>query len=719
MATLKCISEEDLEALLQAEGLETVSIFTPTTSGSFTKMATYSKISTVCANTFSDSSGNTYTVSFTADSNDTSTDDNSLASGTLSITATLIESEEEETEGTLLYVMTYTDGSEAYYYSNNTVVDEDGNTTKLSINLNSRLDCGSTNNGDTTLKTLVVYAASPGELSASELISYDSLGSSRSGMFEGDTSLTTVNFTGLDWDSINYMYNTFFGCSSLTSVYNGSGSKGTINGSTVSVNYLDMSNIKDMGKESSYSSNIYSRCYVFDGCTSLKDLYLYHFTPDNSDYEGIDLYLGDSPLTYNSAKYLIENMQFNSSTLSNYYSSTLVFSATTGSYLSASEIGDIVSTTPISIYIASKDGPDSTEKGDSQDNRYYHVEDYSWGLNYIDSYKMDGALWQEDSTYYNGDVNTSSTFSGYTVVQNETSNGYYPVRFNNESGVAWTYASTASKYIYYGGVYLQYKDNFLNGVSNITYLDLTGVTLINSISEWETAHDTTGGQTSDYDLSMSYMFANCTSLEYVNICTWETSLITDMGYMFYNDTALTTIHFNWYADSSSFSTKSVTTMYYMFSNCSALVSLDLSNFATSNVTDMRHMFDGCSKLKTVTTSSNGLDMSGITENETYTEGMFTGCSSLTSIKLSGLSGANELDMHECPLDSTSAIFIMNNIGTNDDYGQLIFSETTYNNLGGSSLTSSAKSALANVISQGWAEVAFLDSNGDVVYYYPE
>ena len=41
----------------------------------------------------------------------------------------------------------------------------------------------------------------------------------------------------------------------------------------------------------------------------------------------------------------------------------------------------------------------------------------------------------------------------------------------------------------------------------------------------------------------------------------------------------------------------------MFNGCSSLESIDLSSFNTSNVTDMRWMFDECSSLKSIDLSS--------------------------------------------------------------------------------------------------------------------
>ncbi len=57
--------------------------------------------------------------------------------------------------------------------------------------------------------------------------------------------------------------------------------------------------------------------------------------------------------------------------------------------------------------------------------------------------------------------------------------------------------------------------------------------------------------------------------------------------------ACTTINFN-----DNFDTSKVTDIAYMFYNCSSLTSLDLSSFNTSKVTDMDWMFYSCSSLTT-------------------------------------------------------------------------------------------------------------------------
>ena len=88
-------------------------------------------------------------------------------------------------------------------------------------------------------------------------------------------------------------------------------------------------------------------------------------------------------------------------------------------------------------------------------------------------------------------------------------------------------------------------------------------------------------------------------LEEINgIENWNTSKVTDMSFMFYNCSSLTSL------DVSNFDTSQVTNMSSMFYYCSSLTSLDVSNFNTSKVTDMSNMFYNCSKLSGNITISN-------------------------------------------------------------------------------------------------------------------
>ena len=158
--------------------------------------------------------------------------------------------------------------------------------------------------------------------------------------------------------------------------------------------------------------------------------------------------------------------------------------------------------------------------------------------------------------------------------------------------------------------------------------------------------------------NMSWMFFNCTSLTSLDLSNFNTSNVTNMSDMFYICSSLTTL------DLSSFNTSNVTNMWQMFASCSSLTSLNLGNFNTSKITDMSDMFNSCSSLTNldlshfntskVTDMSNmfrncssliSLDLSGFnTSKVTDMRYMFCGCSSLTNLDLSGFNTSNVTNM---------------------------------------------------------------------------
>ena len=82
---------------------------------------------------------------------------------------------------------------------------------------------------------------------------------------------------------------------------------------------------------------------------------------------------------------------------------------------------------------------------------------------------------------------------------------------------------------------------------------------------------------------MSYMFGLCNNLELSYLNNIDTSLVTDLSYMFYFSKMKI-------IDTSNFYTKNLIDMSLMFSNNENLESLDLSNFNTEQVENMQSMF---------------------------------------------------------------------------------------------------------------------------------
>ncbi len=118
------------------------------------------------------------------------------------------------------------------------------------------------------------------------------------------------------------------------------------------------------------------------------------------------------------------------------------------------------------------------------------------------------------------------------------------------------------------------------------------------------------------------MFSRCSSLESLDLSSFDASKVTNMGGMFMECSLLESL------DISSFDTSKVTNMGAMFYGCSSLESLDFSSFDTSKVTGMSSMFRDCFSLESLNLSSfNTLSVTGM-------RSMFLNCYSLYELILS-------------------------------------------------------------------------------------
>lgn len=164
--------------------------------------------------------------------------------------------------------------------------------------------------------------------------------------------------------------------------------------------------------------------------------------------------------------------------------------------------------------------------------------------------------------------------------------------------------------------------------------------------------------TSEVD-DMRLMFSSCTSLETLDLSSFNTEKVTNMVTMFENSKHLRSLKLpkgfigssvtNLKAtfkgcesltelDLSGSNSENVTNMSEMFYGCKALSKLDLTSFKTGQVTTMENMFCDCSTLETLDVSSFN------TENVTTMVGMFNNCSSLRSLDLPVFNTANVTKM---------------------------------------------------------------------------
>lgn len=159
---------------------------------------------------------------------------------------------------------------------------------------------------------------------------------------------------------------------------------------------------------------------------------------------------------------------------------------------------------------------------------------------------------------------------------------------------------------------------------------------------------------------MNSMFTKCTSLETLDLSSFNTEKVTDMQTMFEGSMNLRTINlpkgfigsnvtdlngmFRGCAsltelDLSGSNAEKVKKMGSMFYGCVALSNLNLSGFKTGSLTEMRYLFSSCQSLES-------LDLSGFnTENVTSMESMFFQCSSLRSLDLSSFNTSKVIGMN--------------------------------------------------------------------------
>ena len=113
--------------------------------------------------------------------------------------------------------------------------------------------------------------------------------------------------------------------------------------------------------------------------------------------------------------------------------------------------------------------------------------------------------------------------------------------------------------------------NMFDSCSNIQTLD---------VSKWDTSKVT----------GMNNLFGYCIKLTTLDVSKWKTSKVTNMEKMFYGCSSLTTL------DVSNWDTSSVTSMFGMFNSCSNLQTLDVSKWDVSKVYSMNNMFQNCKKI---------------------------------------------------------------------------------------------------------------------------
>ena len=191
-------------------------------------------------------------------------------------------------------------------------------------------------------------------------------------------------------------------------------------------------------------------------------------------------------------------------------------------------------------------------------------------------------LWGDGSTV------TTSGFNGYFVGNHTYSS--YGIKdiliIGNYSSFNLTQGDLRKVYNipYVNSIRLQNQDNIEYITSKLppTVINLSGCfrystlssTVMENVSQWDTSYVT----------NMSYMFADNSSFN-SDLSLWNTGNVIDMSGMFYNCTSFNQPIGNW-------STGNVTSMSEMFYNCTSF-NQPIGNWSTGNVTSMSEMFYNC------------------------------------------------------------------------------------------------------------------------------
>lgn len=137
-------------------------------------------------------------------------------------------------------------------------------------------------------------------------------------------------------------------------------------------------------------------------------------------------------------------------------------------------------------------------------------------------------------------------------------------------------------------------------------VDVLGVTGTFAGEKYAPKHISFRGTSSltnlDYEVSqldtknitdMKYMFYGDSSLETINLSSWNFENVTSMQQMFYNNIKITSIIFG------NANTNKLTDMGNIFYNARTLTTLDIANMNTSSLRSLRYAFYSCYELKTI------------------------------------------------------------------------------------------------------------------------
>ncbi|WP_412471820.1 BspA family leucine-rich repeat surface protein [Halobacteriovorax sp. RT-1-4] len=403
--------------------------------------------------------------------------------------------------------------------------------------------------------------------------------------FMNNTSLTSVDMTGLDTSSVVTMSYMFNGATALTTL-DLSGFN-TSNVDSMTQVFSNMGSLTSLNISNFDTSNVLSFISMFQGVTNLTSLDLSHFDTSSALY--MTAMFKDMR---NLTSLNISN--FNTASVTNMKEMFKYVQSLTTLNLSNFNTGNVT----------------------NMEGMFFHVDSLTTlDLSSFDTSKVTN---MRDMFYWNTNM-LSMNLSSFNTANVTTMERMFAsntlLSSLNVSNFDTTKVTTMK--------------SMFSGLDTLTTLDLSSFNTANVTDMsymFSSGISLTSLNISSFNTSkvryMQYLFSNLNSLPSLSVAHFDTALVENMDRMFSGMSTITTL------DLSMLDTSNVTNMTATFSNMTALTSLNLTGFETNSVTRMERMFDGTSSLATLDLTS--FDTSLVT-TMTY---MFSGMDSLTSLDIS-------------------------------------------------------------------------------------
>ena len=337
----------------------------------------------------------------------------------------------------------------------------------------------------------------------------------------------------------------------------------------------------------------------------------------------------------------------------------------------------------------------------------------------------------KDMSYmFGGAVLSTTNFSGFNVSNVTNMSHMFDNAWSSHVSVNFTGWNTSKV----TDMSYMFNSTSLSGSSGFNTWNTSNVRNMYSMFRGKAANQTNNLNLTGWDTSnvtdMGYMFYFCKYLQNISgLTNWNVGKVTNMDHMFYSCLSASTI-----GDLSNWNVSSVTSMNCMFASCDNLKSLgDLSNWNVSKVTDMKGMFWGDynlsltginnwrpGKLKDITFFLSNAkkatgDFSFIINNWdlseiTSLERVFDECSGITSVGEFGTVFANKYDTTK--ITSTSQLFSgcssLTSVGDFTNWSLSACESTSYMFNGCSGLTSIGD--LTNLLPNGGGNYEYMFAN---------